>query len=118
MSYTMIDNGKAIRCNECGSASYNHSDILHKYCARCQKWHHDRPAIGSRTWITRNELESRYPEDKVVQTDYLNTPAVPEVCRADPPDDARPSSSDPVDYGSSSGDCGSSSSDGGWSSSD
>lgn len=115
MSYTMIDNGKAIRCDDCGTASYNAGDILHKFCSRCQKYHHDRPAVGSRVWITRNELESRYPED-TINTDYsrsLNSQPAAEVCRAEP--DARPSSSDPVDFGSSSNDCRpSSDSGGGW----
>lgn len=106
MSYTMIDGGKAIRCGECGAVSYNRNDIQHKYCTRCHKYHGNAPIAGVRTWITRDELAQRYPEDYPPYryagpelSDAAPAPAA-DVCRAEP-DDARPSSSD-IDYGSSS----------------
>lgn len=116
MSYTMIDNGRAIRCDQCGSASYNSNDIKHKYCGRCHKYHtsHSSNFSSSNSRYANNEPDVtetwRMANGSTVH--FAPAPATESVspivgC------DARPSSSD-IDYGyassSSSSSCDSSSS--------
>jgi ribosomal protein L37E len=102
MSYTMIDQGRAIRCNMCGSASYSAQDIRQKYCGRCHKFHND--PVKRRDYVEPVESPS-WPHNPY-NPYMVNTPALPadepaqaEICRADPPDtsssyDASPCSTD------------------------
>jgi hypothetical protein len=117
MSYTMIDNGRAIRCDDCGSASYNTNDIRHKYCGRCHKYHTGQITLSRDELIQRGyAAEPYYPPYRYAGPELSDAAPAADVCRAEP--DARPSSSD-IDYGSSSSSsCGSSSSDSSSSSSD
>lgn len=39
MSYTILENGKAIRCNTCMRVSWNKIDVVRKYCGYCHKFH-------------------------------------------------------------------------------
>ncbi|NUX58699.1 hypothetical protein [Paraburkholderia youngii] len=111
MSFTIIDNGRAIRCNTCGHASYSPNDIRDKYCSRCRKHHNyvgvtpmPSPApLGDGYWPALNPVNHDAPVDRSVQ-------GADSCVKTDTNTyDASPSSSDPVDYGSN--DCGS----GGWS---
>lgn len=38
-TYRLVDNGKAIRCLQCGTTSENASDVMNKYCSMCKKFH-------------------------------------------------------------------------------
>lgn len=41
MSYTIIANGRTIRCSECGRTSWNMNDVVSRYCAACKCFHDD-----------------------------------------------------------------------------
>jgi hypothetical protein len=121
MSYTMIDNGRAIRCDQCGSASYNSNDIKHKYCGRCHKYHTSHSVNSSSSRYVNNEPDVtetwRMANGSTVH--FVPAPATESLSPIAGSCDARPSSSD-IDYGVSSSSCdsSSSSSDSGSSSSD
>lgn len=42
MSYTLLDGGKAIRCDRCNKVSHNANDVAERYCGYCHKWHDGR----------------------------------------------------------------------------
>lgn len=41
LSYTLVEDGRAIRCNTCGKTSYNSEDVRHRFCAFCDRFHDD-----------------------------------------------------------------------------
>lgn len=45
MSYTLLSDGKAIHCGQCGRVSHNANDVAQRYCAFCHKFH-DEPLWG------------------------------------------------------------------------
>jgi hypothetical protein len=34
-TFTLVDDGRAIRCNRCGLESYSRDDVRHRYCGNC-----------------------------------------------------------------------------------
>ncbi len=44
---TATNAAPSITCHECGRTSFNESDIKHKYCGYCHKYHEDTQAKPS-----------------------------------------------------------------------
>ena len=41
MTYQLVENGRAIKCLECGMTSHNANDVRELYCGNCRKWHEE-----------------------------------------------------------------------------
>ena len=41
MSYTILDNGRAIRCELCGMVSFSLDDVRELYCGNCRRFHRE-----------------------------------------------------------------------------
>jgi ribosomal protein L37E len=115
MSYTILEAGKAIRCNRCARVSWNKHDVLARYCGHCHIFHDDE-ARKAREEIVRRQrstddcvifTETRTRDELMQSYDAAPSSSEP-VCRPDP----TPDTSSSIDYGNSSCDSGSS---GGWS---
>ena len=39
MTYEIVEDGKAIKCNVCGMTSWSSGDVEHRYCAKCNRFH-------------------------------------------------------------------------------
>jgi ribosomal protein L37E len=39
MTYTLLADNTAIRCNVCGRTSWNINDVRHLYCGFCKAFH-------------------------------------------------------------------------------
>jgi phage FluMu protein Com len=39
MTYTILENGRAIRCEVCGKTSWNLNDVAHLFCGHCKRFH-------------------------------------------------------------------------------
>lgn len=39
MTYTLVEDGRAIRCEICGRTSHNPNDVQYLYCGYCRAWH-------------------------------------------------------------------------------
>lgn len=37
----LTHSGTAIECLMCGETSFNHGDVLHRYCGKCKRFHDD-----------------------------------------------------------------------------
>lgn len=38
-TFTLLDNGQAIKCFKCGLTSYNINDVRNLYCGKCKEFH-------------------------------------------------------------------------------
>lgn len=41
MSYTILHEGRAILCHQCGRTSWNPGDVRHLYCGFCHGFHEE-----------------------------------------------------------------------------
>ena len=39
MTYEIVEDGRAIKCNVCGMTSWSQGDVEHKFCAKCDRFH-------------------------------------------------------------------------------
>jgi hypothetical protein len=42
-AYTLLDDGRAIRCNRCMTMSWDPRDVAKRNCGRCFRFHDDEP---------------------------------------------------------------------------
>ena len=45
MTYTILNNGRAITCRICGLTSYNPHDVEHRYCGKCHIVHDEQLSL-------------------------------------------------------------------------
>ncbi len=49
-TYEIIEDGKAIKCLNCGLTSWHPKDVQHRYCGNCHEFHMQWP--GNLLWAT------------------------------------------------------------------
>lgn len=115
MSYALLENGRAIRCNQCGRTSWNLNDVRNRYCGYCHTHHDDvqRYTVPS-DWNNRDNRVDVFPApgdtwnmENGSSVTFGDAPAASSEC-------STPDPTPTVDFGSP--DCSPSSTDsGGWS---